>query len=275
MIRLLAPFLLVALGACASVERVALPRPTLLEPEFAQASDVTRAHIDHSAWNGLLQRHVKADASGVNRVDYRAFSSSDRNRLSRYLQQFQNTDLSTLTRDQQLALWINLYNAATVKVILDNYPVESIRQISDGPLSFGPWDQPAVTVSGRSLTLNDIEHRIIRPIFSEPRIHYALNCAATGCPNLMDRAWIARTLDRDLAAAEHAYVNDPRGVSVSETGALTLSKIYIWFREDFGDSEADVLDRLQSVAEPELAAAIQARGRVARYDYDWSLNETN
>lgn len=273
MIRFILPFLLLTLGACASVERVALPKPELLAPQLSQASEVTRARVDHSDWSQLLNRYVQQDTQGVNRVAYQAFTSKDRDRLDRYLAQFQDTDVSLLSRDQQLALWINLYNAATVDVILENYPVDSIRDISDGLLSFGPWDDPVIVVNGRSLTLNDIEHRIIRPVFKEPRIHYALNCAATGCPNLMNRAWQAHTLERDLAAAERAYVNDPRGVTVGADGKLTLSKIYVWFREDFGATEADVLARLQTVADPELAAAIKAQGRVSRYAYDWSLNE--
>ncbi|WP_247738892.1 DUF547 domain-containing protein [Shimia sp. R9_2] len=265
--------LLLLLGACASIERVALPKPTLLSPGFAVAEDATRARVDHAAWDGFLGTYVRQDVRGINRVAYGEVTDADRRKLQGYLADLEQTEVEALTREQQLAFWINLYNAETVEVILQNYPVTSIRDITDGALSFGPWDRPVTTVDGQELTLNDIEHRIIRPIFNEPRIHYALNCAAVGCPNLMNRAWRAATLERDLEAAERAYVNDDRGVHVDPNGALTLSKIYIWFQEDFGANEREVLDRLQKVADPERAAAISARKGVRRYAYDWSLNE--
>ncbi|MBO9409441.1 DUF547 domain-containing protein [Shimia sp. R9_1] len=265
--------LLMLLGACASIERVALPKPTLLSPGFALAEDTTRARVDHTAWDSFLGIYVRQDAYGINRVAYGEVTDADRQKLQGYLAELAQTEVEVLTREQQLAFWINLYNAETVELILQHYPVTSIRDITDGALSFGPWDRPVTTVDGQALTLNDIEHRIIRPIFDEPRIHYALNCAAVGCPNLMNRAWRAATLERDLEAAERAYVNDDRGVRVDPNGALTLSKIYIWFQEDFGANEREVLDRLQKVADPERAAAISARKGVRRYAYDWSLNE--
>ncbi|KIC49539.1 DUF547 domain-containing protein [Tateyamaria sp. ANG-S1] len=265
--------LLMLLGACASIERVALPQSTLLAPSFAAYEETSQARVDHAPWDEFLQNYVREDVQGINRVAYETVTEADRARLQNYLAELEDTDVNALSRDEQLAFWINLYNAETVEVILQSYPVASIRDINDGFLSFGPWDRPVTTVGGRSLTLNDIEHRIIRPVFKEPRIHYALNCAAAGCPNLMDRAWRAATLERDLTEAEHAYVNSFRGVSVAPNGSLTLSKIYIWFQEDFGANEADVLRRLQGVAEAELAAAIAAQSRVSRYQYDWSLNE--
>ncbi len=261
------------LTACASVERLALPDPVLLAPNFNVAAQTARTSVDHAAWDRFLGTYLSQDAQGVNRVAYARVTEVDRQRLQSYLSRLAQTDVSALNRDQQLAFWINLYNAETVEVILENYPVASIRDITDRGFSFGPWDRVVTRVDGQDLSLNDIEHRIIRPVFNDPRIHYALNCAAVGCPNLMDRAWRAATLDQDLEAAERAYVNDARGVSVGSNGALTLSKIYIWFQEDFGASEAEVLARLQQVATPDLAQAIAARSRVSRYAYDWALND--
>lgn len=269
---LLIPLVLL-LSACASIERVALPQPMLLSPNFAAFEETSRTRVDHAAWDNFLREYVRQDVQGINRVAYEDVTGEDRARLQDYLTKLEQTDVKALTRDEQLAFWINVYNAETVEVILQNYPVASIRDVNDGFLSFGPWDRPVTTIGGWSLTLNDIEHRIIRPVFDEPRIHYALNCAAAGCPNLMDRAWRPATLERDLAEAERAYVNNFRGVSVEPNGSLTLSKIYIWFQEDFGANEAEVLRRLQGVAEPELASAIAAQSRVGRYQYDWSLND--
>lgn len=272
--KLLILFLLPLLAACASVERLALPAPDPLPNNaLTQASAPPGARIDHRDWTVFLSRYVAPDAQGVNRVAYGQVTQADKARLDGYLTDLQAVDPAGLTRDQQLAYWINLYNAVTVDVVLDNYPVASIRDIKDGPLSIGPWNRPLVTVAGQTLSLNEIEHRIIRPTYAEPRIHYALNCAAVGCPNLMDRAWQAETLERDFAATEHAYVNDPRGVRFDDRGGLILSKIYIWFREDFGVNEAAVLAYLQTVADPDLKAHMQDVSRVRAYKYDWALND--
>lgn len=266
--------LLPLLAACASVERLALPAATPLEQTaLTEAAPPPGKKINHGDWSVFLSRYVAPDARGVNRVAYGQVSRSDRAQLDRYLAELQSVDPTKLTRDQQLAFWINLYNSVTVDVILDNYPVESIRDINEGAFSFGPWDRQLVQVAGQPLSLNDIEHRIIRPGFDEPRIHYALNCAAVGCPNLMNRAWEAKTLERDLANAERAYVNDRRGVRFDESGQLILSKIYVWFREDFGQNEKAVLAYLQTVAAPELRARLQEARRVGAYEYDWALND--
>ncbi|NVO56170.1 DUF547 domain-containing protein [Rhodobacteraceae bacterium B1Z28] len=266
--------LLPLLAACASVERLALPAAKpLADQTLTRTSLPPGERIDHHDWSTFLHRNVAPDAGGVNRVAYAQVSQVDRTRLDRYLADLQKVDPSRLTRDQQLAYWINLYNALTVDLILDHYPVASIRDITDGPLSFGPWDRPLAQVVGQSLTLNDIEHRIIRPTFAEPRIHYALNCAAVGCPNLMNRAWQAEMLERDLVAAERAYINDPRGVRFDQRGRLILSKIYIWFREDFGADEPAVIADIARAADPDLRARLHAAPRVSAYTYDWALND--
>jgi len=272
--KLLIILLLPLLAACASVERLALPAPTPLpETALTRAAPPPGERVEHREWTAFLTRYVTTDGQGVNRLAYGQVTPPDRARLDGYLTALQSVDPAQLTRDQHLAYWINLYNAATVDVILENYPVASIRDITDGPLSFGPWDRPVVQVAGETLTLNDIEHRIIRPTFNEPRIHYALNCAAVGCPNLMGRAWQAETLERDLAAAESAYINDPRGVRFDDRGGLILSKIYIWFREDFGPNEKAVLAYIETAAEPDLRARLQDTPRVRAYKYDWALND--
>lgn len=262
------------LAACASVERLALPAPEALPGQtLTRFAAPPGEKVDHRDWDSFLNRYVAMDTHGVNRVAYGQVTQTDRTRLKGYLADLQAVDPVQLTSDQQLAYWINLYNALTVDVVLDNYPVASIRDIKDGPLSIGPWNRPLARVGGETLTLNDIEHRVIRPTFNEPRIHYALNCAAVGCPNLMDRAWRAETLERDLATAEHAYVNDPRGVRFDNRGGLILSKIYIWFREDFGPNEKAVLAYIETVAKPELRARLQHTPRVKAYQYDWALND--
>ncbi|WP_170411704.1 DUF547 domain-containing protein [Ruegeria atlantica] len=272
--KLLILLFLPLLTACASVERLALPAPKALPGQsLTRFASPPGEKIDHRDWTVFLNRYVATDETGVNRVAYGQVTQADRARLDGYLADLQAVNPALLTRDQQLAYWINLYNALTVHEVLDNYPVASIRDIKDSPLSIGPWNRALALVAGQELTLNDIEHRIIRPTFDEPRIHYALNCAAVGCPNLMGRAWRAETLERDLTAAERAYVNDPRGVRFDDRGGLILSKIYIWFREDFGPNEKAVLAYIETAAEPELRARLQQTPRVKAYQYDWALND--
>jgi len=259
--------------ACTTIERASLPDAVSLGPQWESAASAQSAAVDHSSWDAFLARYLSTDAAGINRVDYGSVTPEDQANLDAYLGSLQQVQTTSLTRDQQLAFWINLYNAKTVDIVLDAYPVESILKIKDGILPTGPWKRKVVTVDGESLSLNDIEHRIIRPVFREARIHYALNCAAQSCPNLAPRAWRAEGLDQAFTEAERAYVNDPRGITVGPDGTLTLSKIYIWFQEDFGKNEAEVLSRLKNFAKPALREKLQGRTSVDNYVYDWALND--
>ncbi|MEM8840321.1 MAG: DUF547 domain-containing protein [Pseudomonadota bacterium] len=259
------------LPARAGIERLFAPGANLENEIWLEHRPGSTVRVDHTPWDQVLAAHVETGSDGINRFDYAAVSPSERAALGAYLTALQGVDPTTLDRDEQLAFWINLYNAQTVATILAHYPVGSIREIGSGLFSSGPWDAQAVTVLGRELSLNDIEHGIVRPVYREPRIHYALNCAALGCPNLGARAYRGASLEIALTTAEAAYVNNPRGVRL-DGGRLVLSSIYNWFREDFGASEADVLDRLRTVASGPAAAALKGRTEVDAYAYDWRLN---
>ena len=121
------------------------------------------------------------------------------------------------------------------------------------------------------LSLNDIVHRILPPIWRDPRTHYALNCASIGCPNLQPRAWDASTLETQLEAAAKAFVNHPRGVRVAGD-KLWVSSIYVWFKSDFGGSDAGVIAHLKRYAEPALAAKLALVKKINDDGYDWALN---
>ncbi len=127
-------------------------------------------------------------------------------------------------------------------------------------------------MEGEALTLNDIEHRILRPVWRDPRIHYAVNCASLGCPNLQPVPFAPDTLDAQLDAAARAYVNHPRGVR-RQGDDLVVSSIYHWFREDFGDSEQGVISHLLRFAAPQLAARLRRHRGGLEHDYDWTLND--
>ena len=267
----LAALALSALPASAQLSRLFVPDKELEHPVWLEHSKGSTETVDHTAWDGFLGRYVSTDDAGINRVAYAEVSDNDTAELKSYLTALQRVDPATLDRAEQLAFWINLYNAQTVALILDAYPVESIREVNGGLLGSGPWGDEVLTVKGRTLSLNDVEHGIVRPVFEDARIHYALNCAALSCPNLKATAWQGATLDRELDEAERAYVNDPRGVRL-ENGKLVLSTIYSWFREDFGANESEIIARLKRSANGRAKAALNGRSEIDDYAYDWSLN---
>lgn len=254
------------------IERKFIPVPELVDLRFKAASAVQSVAVDHSLWKAFLSQHVEPGADGVNRVRYGAVTPEARASLDQYIAANEALDTAMLTGDQQLAYWINLYNAATVRLILDQYPTSSIRKVKvDGK---GPWDHPVVTVLGQSLSLGDIEHHIVRALFPDPRVHYALNCASIGCPNLAAKPYGAAELEDMLDAAAKAYVNHPRGVQVRKNKA-DISKIYGWYREDFGDTREAVLAHLRKHAVGALAQDLAQVTKIGRYDYNWALNDAS
>lgn len=224
--------------------------------------------IDHSVWGALLQEFVSEGPSGVNLVDYARFKSEASDALADYLGAMQAVSIEDFGRDEQFAFWVNLYNAATVDVILKNLPLASIRDI--GLLGSGPWQDDAVTVAGRTLSLDNIEHDILRPEWQDVRIHYAVNCASIGCPNLATSAYTGEKLEDMLEEAAKAYVNHPRGFA-GTPDALIASNIYEWYQGDWG-TEPDVLSHARKYAEGPTAALLEGAQAIDSYAYDWSLN---
>lgn len=235
-----------------------------------------------AAFDGLLGRYVTQSADGVARVDYGRWraAAADRAALDAFIAGQAGLAPSKMAKAEQFAYWANLYNAITLKVILDAYPVASIRDIKSSgvwldPKAYtGPWVGKRVSVEGRELSLDEIEHSILRPTFGDARVHYAVNCASYGCPNIGVRGWRAETLDADLDAAAREFVNHSRGVSVSGDGRVTVSSIYVWFKADFGGNDAGVIAHLKKFAGPELAKALEKATALAGDQYDWSLNDT-
>jgi hypothetical protein len=200
-------------------------------------------------------------------------SEDDRKALKSYLQDLQSLSVSSYNRAEQRAYWINLYNALTVELILSRYPVSSIRDIniSPGLLSRGPWDAKLLMIEGEKLSLNDVEHRILRPVWKDARIHYAVNCASLGCPNLQPVAYTAENTESLLEREAREYVNHPRGVAI-RNGKLRVSSIYVWFQEDFGGSVEGLMEHWLKYAEKSLAEALKAYSGGLEHEYDWSLN---
>lgn len=245
-----------------------------LDQYFATNDAASTMTVDHSAWDRLLGAYVVVSPDGINRFAYGRVSASDKKALKTYLAALQGVKVTALKADEQRAFWINLYNALTIDVVLDRYPVKTIKDISlgGGFFSSGPWKKELVTVEGRKLSLDNIEHDILRKVWSDARVHYAVNCASISCPNLLAKAFTGPNLDKMLTQGARAYVNHPRGVRVS--GAkIYLSRIYNWYRSDFGATDAELFRHLAAFAEPALKKQLGSVDTIAGYDYDWSLNE--
>lgn len=248
-----------------------------LSDTFSSHSTASKSVVDHSALDRLLKTYVKSSADGLNRVDYLGFQRDGHSALKAYIGKLAAVDVAALDRSEQFAFWVNLYNAKTIDIVLDAYPIRSIKDVKLGggliaAFTGGPWTAKVVSLSGVDLSLNDIEHEILRPVFQDPRVHYAVNCASIGCPNLSIDAYTGATLDAQLNAAARSYINHPRGFSASG-GGLVASSIYDWYKQDFGGSPQGVLAHAGAYADVKLKSAMQRAGTIDSYAYDWSLND--
>ncbi|NNG02978.1 MAG: DUF547 domain-containing protein [Inquilinus sp.] len=262
-----------ALPLAATARPVAAAPPARLWDRWLEHSPGSTTAVDHTVWDDLLARYLIARPDGINRFGYGAVTDADRDALARYVDTLSATDPDGLARDAQFALWVNLYNALTIKVVLDHFPVDSIRDIDISPGLFanGPWGAKLLSIKGETLALDDIEHRILRPVWRDPRIHYAVNCAALGCPNLAPVAFRPDRTEALLGQGAAAFVNHPRGARI-ERGRLRVSSIYVWFREDFGGSDSGIIAHLRGHATANKQAELAAIGDIAGHDYDWRLN---
>lgn len=234
---------------------------------------VTRSplRIDHSKWQFILSEVVKKSDDDINLVDYLLLKNKQRKVLREYLEAMRKIDIDTYSRNEQLAYWINLYNAITVNVVVNNLPVISIKNIGASLFSSGPWDQKVFTLYDERLTLNDIEHRILRPIWNDSRIHYGLNCASIGCPNLMMQAYTGDNVNSLLDQAAKNFINSERGVNIND-GRLSVSEIYNWYAGDFGSNEKELLTHIMKYADSNLREKINSISKITDYFYDWRLN---
>jgi hypothetical protein len=231
--------------------------------------------ISHSVWGSLLRQHVRTGPDGINRVDYKRFKGAAHRRLKSYVESLQRASPSRMTRDAQMAFWLNLYNARLTDIVLDRYPVASVRDISlsepSGKTGDGPWKAPVVTVEGRTFSLDDIANQMLHAAFADPRLHYALNCLSIGCPNLLPDAFLPERLERQLDAAAAAFVNHPRGITIGP-GRVEASSLYQTFEKDFGGPKG-VLAHMSRFARPALRSQLAGIDRIDIYTHDWRLND--
>jgi hypothetical protein len=228
---------------------------------------------DHATWTEVLKGHVR---NGV--VDYAGLRRGGEPALTRYLASLESVcldDYRTWSRPRKLAFWMNAYNAYTVRLVLDHHPLESIRSIGLLPgAAFREDFIPLERLRGDAMSLDDIEHEVLRKEFSEPRIHFALVCASKSCPPLRSRAYRSAVLDRQLDDAARDFIRDPtRNRFDAANRKFSLSSIFDWFDEDFERAAGSVEAFVAGYMDEPTARAIRAGGvRVEFLDYDWSLN---
>ena len=245
------------------------------QAEYSSAKQYSAADpMPVAEYAALLKRRISQGEAGLNLFDYSgAHESGELETITAYTAYLANQNPDVMSQADQLAFWANLYNALTLKVVLENYPVSSIRKIKSGAFSQGPWKRDAVVVNGETLSLDNIEHGIMRKRYPNPAmVHYMVNCASIGCPNLVDKPWVGETLEADRVQAARDFINSPRGVDIGSRG-LQVSSIYNWFKADFGGSKSKTLDHFREFAGPELLKALDEGAQINGFDYDWSLNE--
>lgn len=223
----------------------------------------------HRLWDQLLHAHVREG-----RLDY-ARLLEERAPLDRYLQRAAGVSAAQFevwSPPQQLAFLLNLYNAATVRLVLDHYPIRSIKEL--GRWFRSPWKLPAVRLWGEERTLDELEHQIIRPRFQEPRVHFALVCAARGCPPLRPEAYVAGRLEEQLEDQGRRFLSQ-RAKNRVDAAARTvyLSPIFKWYRQDFEKAADSVLAFLKPYWPPGVVVPDEDRFRIRYTAYDWSLND--
>lgn len=233
-----------------------------LDPQQANTQPVT-----HEVFDTLLKKHV--GASGL--VSYQGFQS-DRAQLQAYLTYLTSNPPNdeNWNSSEKLAYWINLYNAFTVELVLQYYPLKSIKDIGSSvqvPFVNTPWDIKFIEIGKEKYDLNNIEHNIIRKLFDEPRIHFAVNCASMSCPKLRPEAYTGVKLEAQLEEQAISFLNDPER-NVIGANEARISKIFRWYAGDF-TKNSDLRDFLNRYAKQKMMEG----AKISYKDYDWSLNE--
>ncbi len=219
-------------------------------------SSETIQSADHAKWNILLQKNVSKN--GI--VDYKGFQK-DSKQLQSYLDVLAaNVPTKSWSKNAVLAYWINAYNAYTVKLILDNYPVKSIKDIND------PWGKKFFTLGDKKYSLEEVEHEILRKM-DEPRIHFAINCASFSCPNLLNEAYTEANLEKQLTTVAKSFINDKTKNTIT-SNKVEISKIFDWFSGDF-KKKGTVIDFLNQYS----SIKINSKAKISYKEYNWTLND--
>ena len=255
--------LFVRFALCAAVVLAALPGYTLRSQQVSKLS--AAASVDHSKFDQLLKKYV--NEKGL--IDYKAWKASQTG-LNQYLAQLSaNPPAASWSKAEQMAYWINAYNAYTIRLILDHYPVQSIKDIGSKikiPFVTTPWAVKFFRIGGKKMSLDNIEHGILRKQYADPRIHFALVCASLSCPRLRNEAYTAARLDQQLNDQGRDCLSDP---AKNRPGKAELSKYFDWYKGDWEKNGQSVQSWVNKYATSKLAPG----ARVSYLDYNWNLNE--
>jgi hypothetical protein len=233
---------------------------------------------DYKLWGDLLSKYYDP-AKGMN---YKALKANDKKTLDELRRQMAQVDVGALPRNDQLAYWINLYNISTVNVIVENYPVKSIRDIStDFIAHLNVFKKDHVLTRKGPTSLQTVEDEKIRESFKDPRIHFAINCAAKSCPPIRTEPYVGARISEQLDDQARMFLNGPHGVRLEKNGGelvLHTTKIMDWFKDDFEKWTQGRVAFIAHFVTPDKRKQIEAAGNQVDLkfdDYDWSLNDAS
>jgi hypothetical protein len=238
---------------------------------WAKSNESNRNSIDHRQWNELLSKHVVNTGQGVNRFRYGSIDKNEQKRLSGYIAYLEKIDPRDYSREEQKAYWLNLYNALTVRLVSANYPKKSIRDIGVQAAGNSLLDKPLVQVAHTPISLNDIENRILRPIWKDHTIHFGLNCTDMTCPGLLPQAFTGKNVTALLKQSGRDFINKQNGVTL-KNGKLFAAGIFGQYRSDFAKDDKMMLKVFAHYAEDRLALYLLGFQGKIDYVHDHSLN---
>jgi hypothetical protein len=249
--------------------RVAVATLTILLVTSGPNQSALAAHFDHSKFDRILKTYV--DAQG--RVDYNGIAGDDE--FHKYMASLETAKADSLSRDGQLAFWINAYNAVTIDKVIKWKPKKSVRET----LIPGVWTGTKFftsrqhTVAGKSLSQDDIEHEILRKRLQDPRIHFAIICASSGCPLLPQFAYTEENVQMRLEDETRKYLNSERGIRIDYAeNTIQISKLFDWFAGDFESQSGSAINFIKPYLNKEAMAFLDRKPRISYISYDWALN---
>ena len=245
-----------------------------LGPVVPDSQQVSMDRIDHRDWNSILSKYVD-EAGGVNYAGLKA-SQADSQSLDSYIAQLSSASVTqNAARENQMAFWINAYNAVTVKGILQEYPTSSIRNFTSEDGGYNIWKNLLLNVGGKQISLEAIENKVLRPM-GDPRIHFAVVCASIGCPRLLNEAYVGETLNNQLNKNAVDFFSHPQNFQFDQANrAFKLSSILKWYGGDFGADQAAQLRTIAPYLPTDAAkqAAAANAVSVSYLEYNWNINE--
>lgn len=214
-------------------------------------------NFDYKNYNQFLLNYVSEKGN----VNYDKIKTN-KAELDAIIKQFEKKPITDKwTKNEELAFWINVYNVFTLKLVIDNYPTKSIKDIDDA------WDKKIVSSGKGKISLSDVEHKILRKM-NEPRIHFAINCASFSCPNLLNEAYLPETLEKQLEQATKSFINDKTKNAITKN-EIKISQIFNWFAGDFKTKNSSLIDFINTYS----TIKIDKKAKVKYLDYNWNLNK--